>query len=520
MTIGLNYNDVIRDLDFFMSPEYSNSIDNFCNLEIKKTKEEFEEQVVKSYEVYQKRKNDNQSLVFNTTLLLTHIFSFISSDESSLLSSVCLDKVAKMRLVCHNWKNKTEQLLQLKWNELRNCQLIKIPINNIDLMHPKDSYITKFKFLSNAIQPYRLYGGPTLETMPLNESAVIDLSRDRDLITVWKAIVQQTFPPDTSFVIVIGKRPISIRANQMNSIEVRKELKEERTQLFLNAIKKLNLQKLALWFLPAEIFVHLKNLESLELWNNNLEDLLPEITQLINLKRLDLGSNKLKKLPAEVGNLTKLERFSLAENKLEYLPSEICKLNKLNFLSLIDNPLKVVPKFSYSINDFVIVRATPSFSPTHVLVQRQAQEIQFKATSPWALLYQAMLSGNEVEINKNIKSLSLNNNEEFQLLFQMMLECDGINPKKRNREGNSKDQVNKVGLPKVGPCVFDLAVKRIIVEKYEELNSLRKEKVEQVIYTSTNTPMPTEPSKRSQFALLNLPQLADALAEEAKSNTK
>nr|MBW4596902.1 leucine-rich repeat domain-containing protein [Brasilonema angustatum HA4187-MV1] len=108
-----------------------------------------------------------------------------------------------------------------------------------------------------------------------------------------------------------------------------------------------NLQTLALWnnqlsALPAEIG-QLTNLQSLDLWDNQLSALPAEIGQLTNLESLNLMSNQLSALPAEIGQLTNLQSLDLSYNQLSALPAEIVQLTNLESLDLSYNQLSALP---------------------------------------------------------------------------------------------------------------------------------------------------------------------------------
>ena len=64
--------------------------------------------------------------------------------------------------------------------------------------------------------------------------------------------------------------------------------------------------------------------------------------QLTNLKRLDLDDNQLTSLPPEIGQLTNLHQLDLYNNQLTSLPAEIGQLTNLRELSL-----GVIPRLRY-----------------------------------------------------------------------------------------------------------------------------------------------------------------------------
>ena len=65
----------------------------------------------------------------------------------------------------------------------------------------------------------------------------------------------------------------------------------------------------------------------LDLSNQGLHEILPEIILLTNLTELHLVSNQIEVIPAEIGQLTNLTRLSLTSNQIEVIPTEIGQLN-------------------------------------------------------------------------------------------------------------------------------------------------------------------------------------------------
>ena len=81
----------------------------------------------------------------------------------------------------------------------------------------------------------------------------------------------------------------------------------------------------------------------LDLSEQGLKALPPEIEQLENLQRLNLSKNKLKELPVEIGNLQNLQSLNLYNNKLKVLPKEVQNLKNLTELFLAYNRIYEVP---------------------------------------------------------------------------------------------------------------------------------------------------------------------------------
>lgn len=110
-------------------------------------------------------------------------------------------------------------------------------------------------------------------------------------------------------------------------------------------------------------------LEVLNFFNNQIEELPTQISSLQKLKHLNLGMNRLNTLPRGFGSLpalevldltynnlnenslpgnffylTTLRALYLSDNDFEILPPDIGKLTKLQILSLRDNDLISLPK--------------------------------------------------------------------------------------------------------------------------------------------------------------------------------
>ena len=93
---------------------------------------------------------------------------------------------------------------------------------------------------------------------------------------------------------------------------------------------------------PPEIGM-LRNLEELNLDQNQLRHLPVEIGHLTKLKFLSLAENRLKELPGTIGNLVLLEIFYLQNNLLFEVPDEFAKLKSLESCHIHGNVLSLMP---------------------------------------------------------------------------------------------------------------------------------------------------------------------------------
>ncbi|WP_372364740.1 hypothetical protein [Candidatus Uabimicrobium sp. HlEnr_7] len=81
-------------------------------------------------------------------------------------------------------------------------------------------------------------------------------------------------------------------------------------------------------FIPPELYIRFKFLTTLNLSNNKLKKISPQITNLTAVVSLDLSNNKLKHLPKEIVKLTSLSELNIKGNKLcsnekEFLKSSL-----------------------------------------------------------------------------------------------------------------------------------------------------------------------------------------------------
>lgn len=109
----------------------------------------------------------------------------------------------------------------------------------------------------------------------------------------------------------------------------------------------------------SESFLHLTNLTSLNLSNNQIKELQDDpITRLTGLQSLDISYNYLVRLPPDLSTLTGLQFFSLSGNRCFPLPHKIFfPLTQLKELHIKDNSIQEL-----SFNQFFSLTALEKLS--------------------------------------------------------------------------------------------------------------------------------------------------------------
>jgi len=75
------------------------------------------------------------------------------------------------------------------------------------------------------------------------------------------------------------------------------------------------------------------------------------INKLKNLENLDLSNNEIKEIPSELGDLSKLKYLDLSENDLTTISSSLKNLSKLNYLNISLNKLTSISSGIYKLKN-------------------------------------------------------------------------------------------------------------------------------------------------------------------------
>ncbi|CBJ29007.1 Putative Leucine Rich Repeat Protein Kinase [Ectocarpus siliculosus] len=108
-------------------------------------------------------------------------------------------------------------------------------------------------------------------------------------------------------------------------------------------LRKVDLSGNRLTAVPPGLLGLGAGLEDLNLGNNDIAEMPPEIAKLGGLLFFNMAGNRLTRLPAEIGRLSSLKRLGLKGNALVRLPSSIGDLTHLVELYLTGNILEALP---------------------------------------------------------------------------------------------------------------------------------------------------------------------------------
>uniref|UniRef100_A0A8C2IPG7 Leucine rich repeat containing 28 n=1 Tax=Cyprinus carpio TaxID=7962 RepID=A0A8C2IPG7_CYPCA len=117
-------------------------------------------------------------------------------------------------------------------------------------------------------------------------------------------------------------------------------LKDEGMQF----LERLFMKRNSLTALPDSLAQKLPNLIELYLHSNNIAIIPQAIGNLVKLQSLDLSDNALQVICPEIGQLRSLRHLRLANNQLKFLPQELGDLRELETLDVSMNLLRTLPE--------------------------------------------------------------------------------------------------------------------------------------------------------------------------------
>ena len=161
-----------------------------------------------------------------------------------------------------------------------------------------------------------------------------------------------------------------------------------------------------LTFLPSELW-QITRLIILNLRYNQLSFLPPEIGQLTQLITLSLTVNSLTSLPPEIGQLTQLTKLKLGGNQLTSLPPEIVRLTNLTTLSLAYNQLTSSPPELWQLTQLTTLDLSGNY-----LTSLPPELVQLTNLTTLSLAYNQLTSlPSEIGQLTHLTTLSLGSNQ-------------------------------------------------------------------------------------------------------------
>lgn len=94
---------------------------------------------------------------------------------------------------------------------------------------------------------------------------------------------------------------------------------------------------------PDDIIRYYRTLEELLLDSNQLHELPKGFYKLTQLRKLDISDNEIEKISPEIGNFINLAEFDCNRNDIQELPDSIRYCRNLQVLDISNNPLQTLP---------------------------------------------------------------------------------------------------------------------------------------------------------------------------------
>jgi len=183
---------------------------------------------------------------------------------------------------------------------------------------------------------------------------------------------------------------------------------------FFKNLEILDLSNNAVTQIPPEI-KNLKKLKKLVVWGkldeNKLIEFIPEIGELESLEILDFHGNKISKLPDSIGGLKNLKVLNLSFNDLEVLPEEIGGMRNLEELFLGDNKLIKISKTIGNLEKLLILDFSPNKItniPNSLFNLKNLKELYLEKNS-------LKFISKDIKNLQNLKILTLGKNENLKI---------------------------------------------------------------------------------------------------------
>lgn len=156
------------------------------------------------------------------------------------------------------------------------------------------------------------------------------------------------FEPGTEGTFYELNEAIKDKSKVLGLSLVRKDLQEFPKEVQgMKSIKYIDFINNSLVVIP-DFIGELKELEEIYLFKNKIEATPPSLSKIAKLRNLVISNNNLNSFPSIV-NLKNLELLDLSNNNIEKIPTEIITLTKLQFLYLDNNNIANIPDELYQL---------------------------------------------------------------------------------------------------------------------------------------------------------------------------
>ncbi|CAL9083868.1 unnamed protein product [Musa textilis] len=210
--------------------------------------------------------------------------------------------------------------------------------------------------------------------------------------------------------------------------------------------------------LPSEVLVVDSFVRTLDLTNNKINEVTPEISRLVNMQRLVLADNLIESFPTTIGVLRSLKVLILDGNRVTDLPDELGSLYRLERLSITGNSLTCLPKNIGDLRNLLLLN-----------VSNNKLKSLPESIGGCVSLEELQANGNFIEELPpsvcnllHLKFLSLNNNTIRQLPQNLLKDCKALQNVSLHDNPISMDQFQQM-------------------EGFEEFEARRKKKFDKQI---------------------------------------
>ena len=150
----------------------------------------------------------------------------------------------------------------------------------------------------------------------------------------------EELPDDLDFLLGELRSEVSRRSHRLEETPESRRIPSGSEGLI-----DLDLSSRELWDLPMRVFSRPGSVRSLDLSNNSLENIPPEIALFERLEKLNLRGNRISFLPKELFELTALKHLDLGYNfEIRDIPSGISALRSLESLIVTDTLVESLPQ--------------------------------------------------------------------------------------------------------------------------------------------------------------------------------